>query len=404
MAKDKAVEITQEIFDYCNFTTADITDLEATDRFIDVEVSFKTCDYPCFKTKKECVFGICVNIPYPTTCNGKSILCGFEKIKVQASKWLKQAIATANNILKIKETVDKCKDAFGRIESNINNAISSALNGFADGKPVTAGVANSMELTLRTYFGVYDDLLSCAGAIMGFNAMSLSVGVSGNARGDAASIEAGAAKQFGTNNKDFMAFWGHCYGAATTPSVGGDVIVGFWRQLSDIPGTSWTIGIDVDIPAFGSKAGGSLDMVFNDAIELLGVVFSLGVGLGGSPVDFHGFRCETYADTYPLQSCAPGRSDWSCCTSSSPCGLFEGDCDKHSQCSGSLICGENNCEKVSGENSFDCCVEPDWYKCTSTNKCKTGDGDCDGGHECESGQCGKDNCGPDFPDKFDCCL
>ena len=45
-----------------------------------------------------------------------------------------------------------------------------------------------------------------------------------------------------------------------------------------------------------------------------------------------------------------------------------------------------------------------WSCCTSTNPCTLGDGDCDYNYECSSGFiCGANNCGPLFPSGFDCC-
>ena len=54
-------------------------------------------------------------------------------------------------------------------------------------------------------------------------------------------------------------------------------------------------------------------------------------------------------------------TDWSCCTSSSPCAVGGGDCDFDSHCAGNLKCGTNNCLRdysSSGSNwatSADCC-------------------------------------------------
>ena len=49
--------------------------------------------------------------------------------------------------------------------------------------------------------------------------------------------------------------------------------------------------------------------------------------------------------------------DPSCCTTASPCGVDEGDCDSDSDCQVGLKCGTNNCP--SGFNfpaAADCCV------------------------------------------------
>ena len=52
--------------------------------------------------------------------------------------------------------------------------------------------------------------------------------------------------------------------------------------------------------------------------------------------------------------CASGSNDWNCCSSSSQCGLGEGDCDYDSDCTGDLVCGLNNC--ADGVFGLDCCT------------------------------------------------
>ena len=55
------------------------------------------------------------------------------------------------------------------------------------------------------------------------------------------------------------------------------------------------------------------------------------------------------------------RTDWSCCTSSEPCDVGGGDCDRDSDCVGDLTCGNDNCKadfSSTGSNwasSADCC-------------------------------------------------
>jgi len=45
-----------------------------------------------------------------------------------------------------------------------------------------------------------------------------------------------------------------------------------------------------------------------------------------------------------------------CCSSSDPCGEGQGDCDKDSECVGSLVCGRNNCNKQAfPSRKTDCC-------------------------------------------------
>ena len=51
--------------------------------------------------------------------------------------------------------------------------------------------------------------------------------------------------------------------------------------------------------------------------------------------------------------CNPAKNVGSCCATSGPCGLGEGGCDSDSDCTGDLVCGENNC--LAGNLEMDCC-------------------------------------------------
>ena len=54
-------------------------------------------------------------------------------------------------------------------------------------------------------------------------------------------------------------------------------------------------------------------------------------------------------------------TDWSCCNTQTPCEVGGGDCDRDSDCLGSLKCGSNNCRddfSSDGSNwssNADCC-------------------------------------------------
>ena len=63
------------------------------------------------------------------------------------------------------------------------------------------------------------------------------------------------------------------------------------------------------------------------------------------------------------QNCTASNNDQSCCTSSSPCGLREGDCDHDDECAGDLICGIDNC--AAGDSDMDCCTSKTYmqYEC-----------------------------------------
>ena len=54
------------------------------------------------------------------------------------------------------------------------------------------------------------------------------------------------------------------------------------------------------------------------------------------------------------KNCTASNNDQSCCTSSSPCGLREGDCDNDQECAGDLVCGIDNC--TGGDSDMDCCT------------------------------------------------
>merc|ERR1711962_1809172 len=60
--------------------------------------------------------------------------------------------------------------------------------------------------------------------------------------------------------------------------------------------------------------------------------------------------------SYNLRTGIPG--DVSYCTSSGPCTFGQGDCDKDTECSGSLVCGKDNCRDFNSkaEPSYDCCT------------------------------------------------
>merc|ERR1711970_926380 len=64
-----------------------------------------------------------------------------------------------------------------------------------------------------------------------------------------------------------------------------------------------------------------------------------------------------------------GADAWNCCgrrTNSTgghlPCGDGQGDCDSDDDCEAHLICGINNCHKISGKEhaneTMDCCMQP----------------------------------------------
>ena len=89
--------------------------------------------------------------------------------------------------------------------------------------------------------------------------------------------------------------------------------------------------------------------------------------------------------------------DWDFCTTSNPCSLGQGDCDKNSECHGFLVCGKDNCQRFAPNvaSGKDCCRDAelyDWVYCEN-NLCNYGEGDCDSDDECSGNLvCGTDNC------------
>ena len=113
----------------------------------------------------------------------------------------------------------------------------------------------------------------------------------------------------------------------------------------------------------------------------------------------------------------------SCCTFASPCGINEGDCDNNFECQGELMCGIDNCINLLPSDNFpsthDCCFaaaskcggsQTDTASCcTSVSPCGINEGDCDDNFECQGVlMCGIDNCinilpSDDIPSTHDCC-
>ena len=55
------------------------------------------------------------------------------------------------------------------------------------------------------------------------------------------------------------------------------------------------------------------------------------------------------------------------------CDLGEGDCDEDNQCTGNLICGQDNCIGVGFDKTDDCCAAPP----TTTTSTATTSENCD---------------------------
>jgi len=74
-------------------------------------------------------------------------------------------------------------------------------------------------------------------------------------------------------------------------------------------------------------------------------------------------RRKCFGEKFNWTSDNTDAKTWACCTSSEPCGLFEGDCDNDDECKGNFKCGEkHNCLDLNPGSSFspgaDCCYDP----------------------------------------------
>jgi len=101
-----------------------------------------------------------------------------------------------------------------------------------------------------------------------------------------------------------------------------------------------------------------------------------------------------------------------CCSTRNQCGIGQGDCDKDSECAGSLTCGKDNCP-APFPSKADCCQKGcsgGNSCCTSEQPCGLGEGDCDSDSECTGDLiCHKGytvGCekGPNWDSSDDCCL
>ena len=79
------------------------------------------------------------------------------------------------------------------------------------------------------------------------------------------------------------------------------------------------------------------------------------------------------------------------------CGIGEGDCNTDNDCSGVLMCGQNNCMKWRGpggrwDEDDDCCEK----RCTPEHPCDEGGGHCDIDADCEGSDRGFMKCGDNY--------
>ena len=91
-------------------------------------------------------------------------------------------------------------------------------------------------------------------------------------------------------------------------------------------------------------------------------------GPGGDPCSGSSTESRTCNTASCPSNCSPYSNNWSCCSSSHPCSEGEGDCDRDSDCSGSLVCGSNNCN--GGSSGLDCCEQPQRSTCVITTNTK----------------------------------
>ena len=98
------------------------------------------------------------------------------------------------------------------------------------------------------------------------------------------------------------------------------------------------------------------------------------------------------------------------CTTENPCITNQGDCDTHDECQDGFSCGSNNClDSLGFHSEFDCCYHltvGDEDFCTTVTPCGEDEGDCDVHNECVDGlACGSNNCPASlgYGSEVECC-
>merc|ERR1712106_181519 len=127
------------------------------------------------------------------------------------------------------------------------------------------------------------------------------------------------------------------------------------------------------------------------------------------------YKCE--AKPTPVDECSGIEGERSCCSKEEPCKEGGGDCDDDEDCSGSLVCGRNNCQDFNplATTSADCCkknkcsgMSDERSCCSKEEPCKGGGGDCDDDADCSGSLvCGRNNCqefNPLATTSADCCM
>ena len=102
------------------------------------------------------------------------------------------------------------------------------------------------------------------------------------------------------------------------------------------------------------------------------------------------------------------------CTVENPCTKNQGDCDSHEECQNGLACGLNNWPNPLGlDPDIDCCYQPTVGHedfCSSGSPCGLNEGDCNSNNECETNlicnlkeqrSCTLET---DFKDSVQCCV
>ena len=213
-----------------------------------------------------------------------------------AKEVVEKIIHAATALVDLTNIINSCSSRIGLDTSDVYQ-MKDELQPILDVGSLSDAALRSMNLILESIKTTMDSAASCLDGLnldrgLTLEAISVSLSVAGGS-GVLLNAEIGYATEITSRWRE-LGFIGGCAGVKFDVSIGFDINLGFWRHLDDIPGDSWGVSLGFDLIP-GTEIGAGVALILNDAGDLLGVVFSIGVGFGVNPVDLAFFGCSTGA-------------------------------------------------------------------------------------------------------------